>query len=109
DGGRAPRLRTLALLPPALALPPERAARLRAAARPGADPAPVPPAPPPPASPALIAAPLGGERRTEPRLPAGTVTLLFTDIAGSTHLLQQLGERYADALATHQRLLREAF
>ncbi len=40
-------------------------------------------------------------------LPSGTVTLLFTDIAGSTRLLQQLGERYADVLATHHRLLRE--
>ena len=29
-------------------------------------------------------------------LPTGTVTLLFTDIEGSTRLLQQLGERYAE-------------
>src|SRR5215210_9478605 len=42
-------------------------------------------------------------------LPSGTVTLLFTDIAGSTRLLQQLRDRYADVLATHQRLLREVF
>src|SRR5215213_10061313 len=43
-------------------------------------------------------------------LPGGTVTLLFTDIEGSTRLLQALGgERYADVLATHQLLLREAF
>ena len=42
-------------------------------------------------------------------LPRGTVTLLFTDIEGSTPLLHALGgERYADALAAHQRLLREA-
>jgi class 3 adenylate cyclase len=27
-------------------------------------------------------------------LPVGTVTLLFTDIEGSTQLLEQLGERY---------------
>ena len=31
-----------------------------------------------------------------PELPTGTVTLLFTDIEGSTRLLQQLGERYAE-------------
>ncbi len=41
-------------------------------------------------------------------LPSGTVTLLFTDIEGSTRLLRQLGERYGDVLAEHQRLLREA-
>src|SRR6266513_2951120 len=42
-------------------------------------------------------------------LPTGTVTLLFTDIEGSTRLLQQLGERYADMLATCRQLLRAAF
>ena len=42
-------------------------------------------------------------------LPAGTVTLLFTDIEGSTRLLQQLGERYADVLAECRQLLRSAF
>src|SRR5215218_2570307 len=42
-------------------------------------------------------------------LPSGTVTLLFTDIAGSTQLLRQLGDAYAGVLAAHQRLLREAF
>jgi predicted ATPase len=42
-------------------------------------------------------------------LPTGTVTLLFTDIEGSTRLLDQLGERYVDVLAEHHRLLREAF
>ncbi len=42
-------------------------------------------------------------------LPRGTVTFLFTDIEGSTRLLQQLGDRYAtDVLATHRRLLRNA-
>jgi predicted ATPase/class 3 adenylate cyclase len=43
-----------------------------------------------------------------PGLPSGTVTLLFTDIEGSTRLLHDLGERYADVLAEHHRLLREA-
>jgi predicted ATPase/class 3 adenylate cyclase len=42
--------------------------------------------------------------------PAGTVTLLFTDIEGSTRLLQSLGtERYAAALEVHHALLRNAF
>jgi predicted ATPase len=44
------------------------------------------------------------------RLPAGTVTFLFTDVEGSTRLLEDLGaERYGDALAAHRRLLRQAF
>jgi DNA-binding SARP family transcriptional activator/class 3 adenylate cyclase len=42
-------------------------------------------------------------------LPGGTVTFLFTDVEGSTRLLKQLRERYADALAEHQRILRAAF
>jgi 2-phospho-L-lactate transferase len=43
-------------------------------------------------------------------LPAGTVTFLFTDIEGSTRLLDELGPtEYARALASHRRLLREAF
>ena len=42
-------------------------------------------------------------------LPTGTVTFLFTDIEGSTHLLQRLGDRYADVLETHFSLLTDAF
>jgi predicted ATPase len=43
-------------------------------------------------------------------LPTGIVTLLFTDIEGSTKLLHDLGaEKYADALAEHRRILRAAF
>ncbi len=42
-------------------------------------------------------------------LPAGTVTLLFTDVEGSTELLAEHGDAYADLLAEHRRLLREAF
>ncbi|HEX6799459.1 MAG TPA: adenylate/guanylate cyclase domain-containing protein [Ktedonobacterales bacterium] len=42
-------------------------------------------------------------------LPAGTVTFLFTDIEGSTKLLQRLGEEYARVLGEHQTLLRAAF
>jgi predicted ATPase/class 3 adenylate cyclase/Tfp pilus assembly protein PilF len=44
-----------------------------------------------------------------PDLPSGTVTFLFTDIEGSTKLLHELGDRYADALAEHRRVLRGAF
>jgi predicted ATPase len=44
-----------------------------------------------------------------PELPAGTVTFLFTDIEGSTRLLHELGDAYADALADHRRVLRGAF
>jgi hypothetical protein len=42
-------------------------------------------------------------------LPSGTVTILFTDIEGSTRLLEALGQRYGEALEAHRRLLREAF
>ena len=43
-------------------------------------------------------------------LPTGTVTFLFTDVEGSTTLLQRLGDRrYAEVLAEHQRVLRNAF
>jgi class 3 adenylate cyclase len=42
--------------------------------------------------------------------PSGTVTLLFTDIEGSTRLLEELGAAgYREALAEHRRVLREAF
>jgi predicted ATPase/class 3 adenylate cyclase len=44
-----------------------------------------------------------------PELPTGTVTLLFTDIEGSTRLLERLGDQYLEALAEHRRLLRAAF
>jgi len=44
-----------------------------------------------------------------PELPKGTVTFLFTDIEGSTRLLKQLGDRYGEVLADHERLLRAAF
>ena len=42
-------------------------------------------------------------------LPSGTVTFLFTDVEGSTRLLHELGaEAYAEALAEHRRMIREA-
>jgi len=42
-------------------------------------------------------------------LPTGTVTILFTDIEGSTRLLEQVGDRYTDVLAQCRQLLRSAF
>ena len=48
------------------------------------------------------------DRAVRRDLPAGTVTFLFTDIEGSTKLLDQLGaEAYAEALAEHRRVIRE--
>jgi class 3 adenylate cyclase len=40
-------------------------------------------------------------------LPSGTVTFLFSDIEGSTRLLEQLGDRYSDVLRDHRWILRE--
>jgi predicted ATPase/class 3 adenylate cyclase len=42
-------------------------------------------------------------------LPTGTVTLFFTDIEGSTRLLQQVGHRYDGILTECRQLLRAAF
>jgi class 3 adenylate cyclase len=43
-------------------------------------------------------------------LPRGTVTFVFTDIAGSTKLLRELGEeRYARELGEHRELVRGTF
>jgi predicted ATPase/class 3 adenylate cyclase len=41
-------------------------------------------------------------------LPKGIVTFLFTDIEGSTRLVQALGERYDDLLGEHCRILRSS-
>ena len=44
-----------------------------------------------------------------PELPTGTVTFVFTDVEGSTSLLKELGaEAYADALADHRAVIRDA-
>jgi len=43
------------------------------------------------------------------RLPSGTVTFLFTDIEGSTRLMQELGDRYVQAQMDHHEILRAAF
>jgi len=42
-------------------------------------------------------------------LPTGTVTLLFTDIEGSTRLLQHLGTQYSEVRSECRSLLRTAF
>jgi predicted ATPase/class 3 adenylate cyclase len=42
-------------------------------------------------------------------LPEGTVTLLFSDIEGSTTLLARLGDLYAEALSAQRLLMRNAF
>src|ERR1700733_12386068 len=42
-------------------------------------------------------------------LPVGVVTLLFSDVEGSTRLLRELGDDYGGVLADHHRLLREAW
>jgi class 3 adenylate cyclase len=43
-------------------------------------------------------------------LPGGTVTFVFTDIEGSTRLLQELGdETYGRVSGDHRRLVRETF
>ena len=41
-------------------------------------------------------------------LPAGTVTFLFSDVEGSTQLARRLGDRYAEVLEEHLRVLRTA-
>ena len=42
-------------------------------------------------------------------LPSGTVTFLFTDIEGSTRLLQELGDDFAGVLARHREVARVIF
>jgi predicted ATPase/class 3 adenylate cyclase len=42
-------------------------------------------------------------------LPSGTVSLLFSDMEGSTALLARLGEAYREALAGQRRILRAAW
>ncbi|MGH7761894.1 MAG: adenylate/guanylate cyclase domain-containing protein [Candidatus Dormibacteraceae bacterium] len=42
-------------------------------------------------------------------LPTGTLTFLFTDIEGSTRLMQELGSEYMNAQVVHHQILRAAF
>ncbi len=101
---QSPRKETVALLAEALELSEDdRAAFVAAARRESGRPAPAPSA-------ASLPSAVPGEATLSARaLPSGTVTFLFTDLEGSTHLLQQLGvARYAEALETVRRLLRAA-
>jgi predicted ATPase/class 3 adenylate cyclase len=98
-----PRKDTVALLAEALGLDGDKRTAFEVAARRGTGrPAPAPSAASPPSA--------GQGESAAPALPTGTVTFLFTDIEGSTRLLQQLGSpRYATLEAEHHRLLRGAF
>ena len=40
--------------------------------------------------------------------PVGTITLLFTDIEGSTRLARDVGEGWGEVLATHHAVMRDA-
>jgi predicted ATPase/class 3 adenylate cyclase len=99
---QSPRKDTVALLAQALLLTGEERTNFEAAARRGArqaDPVTTTDAP--------AAAVL--ETSALSSLPTGTVTFLFTDIEGSTRLLQQLGAaRYVALRDIHARLLRAA-
>jgi predicted ATPase/class 3 adenylate cyclase len=48
-------------------------------------------------------------RTADRPLPTGTLTFLFSDIEGSTRLLQSLGDAFLPVLERHQALLRGAF
>jgi class 3 adenylate cyclase len=50
---------------------------------------------------------MGGDQEAE-ELPAGTVTMLFSDIEASTVLLGRLGERYGEALSAQRSIVRAA-
>src|SRR5215210_575744 len=41
------------------------------------------------------------------QLPSGTITFLFSDIEGSTRLLEELGDGYVALLQEHNRIFRE--
>ncbi len=49
-----------------------------------------------------------GDNRGMPELPTGTITMLFSDIEGSTRLLGRLGERYPAVLSVQRKILRQA-
>lgn len=47
-------------------------------------------------------------RGNQRELPGGTLTFLFSDIEGSTRLVQLLGDAFPTLLERHQALLRSA-
>src|SRR5438874_1513732 len=59
----------------------------------------------PPGTVSLVSA----KRSDKVEFPTGTVTFLFTDIEGSTLLLNRVGDRYPEILSEHQKILRGAF
>src|SRR2546427_8707247 len=56
-----------------------------------------------------FARPGGCPHMADDRLPVGMVTFAFTDIEGSTHLLQRLGVGYAPVLESYCAIMRDAF
>jgi predicted ATPase/class 3 adenylate cyclase/DNA-binding XRE family transcriptional regulator/catechol 2,3-dioxygenase-like lactoylglutathione lyase family enzyme len=107
-----PRRDTVALLADALRLQGDDRSAFFATARrqtPLTNPSPLPAIPGVPVEAAEPVAPAGTSLLDPVALPEGTITFLFTDIEGSTLLLQQLGAVYAQALGEHQALLRAAF
>jgi predicted ATPase/class 3 adenylate cyclase len=53
---------------------------------------------------------MGGEPGGTPaELPTGTVTMLFTDMEGSTRLLARLGDRYGEVLSAQRAVQRAAY
>jgi predicted ATPase/class 3 adenylate cyclase/DNA-binding CsgD family transcriptional regulator len=95
-GDARPYPATLDALATALDLPPQERVRLRAAAVGG-------PGPPGPSAPSRVAAGQDGAG-----LPEGTVTFLFTDLEGSTRLLEAHPAAYQAAMRRHHDLLRSA-
>ena len=67
---------------------------------------PISPAPTSGSGPAFTVGPSGTDTRRVVALPSGVVTFLFTDIEGSTRLLQELGGGYTQVLAEHRRVVR---
>src|SRR5262249_8821082 len=46
---------------------------------------------------------------TKPKMPTGVVTMLFTDIEGSSRLWEQHGDAFIPVWQTHDAVLRDAF
>ena len=53
--------------------------------------------------------PTGSDSEGSVKAPHGTVTFLFTDVEGSTALVRRLRDEYGSLIATHHRLMRDAF